>query len=574
MSESHAIRNEPFGQCPGLVEAYGFVPNLFRAQSELPRVIEAEERLIDAVVVQGNALSRRQKESLLQTVASVGENHYCQALYRQAIPVEADSALLKFVLKLAKHTPWFCANDVEALRRNGFDDATILEAVVTTAVGQLLCTLADGLRPVPDPGLASLVSSELPELPESFDWVESPGPYLQSQPRPADDFRPYALLREQVGFVPNLFRVQALWPEVVEAEVQAFEQILVPEDLLSRVQKEKILLVISAANLNTYCVAVHSQILNAMGVPSEDSDQIVEDHRRAAISLSDMALLDEVRKLARRPARSGAGFETELLRTHGFSEAQIVEAVAMAALTNLLNTLQAGLGAVPDFPPRRVFSPKDLYRFSRQARPTSDAASPDDPDAEVVARVQNGDIEAFEELVRRHTRRVMATLAGLVGNMDDARDATQDVFLKAFEHIDRFQRRSKFSTWLISIAINTGTELLRQRKPSEPLEDVKDEEGFRPRQIQSWADNPEELVAAAQRSGLVREGVLRLPEKYRVAVLLRDISQFSTEEAAVALGLSVPALKARLLRGRLMLRESLAPYFIRTEKRSPDAQLC
>ena len=79
------------------------------------------------------------------------------------------------------------------------------------------------------------------------------------------------------------------------------------------------------------------------------------------------------------------------------------------------------------------------------------------------------------------------------------------------------------------------------------------------------------MLAASQRSELVREGVLRLPEKYRIVVLLRDINQLSTEDAAEALGLSVPALKARLLRGRLMLRESLAPHFVRTENRSPDA---
>jgi len=164
-------------------------------------------------------------------------------------------------------------------------------------------------------------------------------------------------------------------------------------------------------------------------------------------------------------------------------------------------------------------------------------------------------------------------LAGLLGNLDDARDLTQDVFLKAFENIRRFQRRSKFSTWLTSIAINTGTELLRQRRPSESLDQGEDGEEFRPRQIQSWADDPEQALAASQRTQLVREGVLRLPEKYRVVVLLRDINQLSTEEAAAALGLSVPALKARLLRGRLMLRESLAPHFIRAEKRSPDAQL-
>jgi len=168
---------------------------------------------------------------------------------------------------------------------------------------------------------------------------------------------------------------------------------------------------------------------------------------------------------------------------------------------------------------------------------------------------------------------VFGTLAGLLGNLDDARDLTQDVFLKAFENIGRFQGRSKFSTWLTSIAINTGTELLRQRKPSESLDQGEEGEEFRPRQIQSWADDPEQVLAASQRSQLVREGVLRLPEKYRVVVLLRDINQLSTEEAAAALGLSVPALKARLLRGRLMLRESLAPHFIPVEKRSTDAQL-
>jgi RNA polymerase sigma-70 factor (ECF subfamily) len=166
---------------------------------------------------------------------------------------------------------------------------------------------------------------------------------------------------------------------------------------------------------------------------------------------------------------------------------------------------------------------------------------------------------------------VFSTLAGIVGNEDDARDATQDVFLKAFEKINQFKGRSKFSTWLLSIAINTGTEILRQRKASESLEESDDDDDFRPRQVQSWADNPEQLFSAAQRSELVRKGILRLPEKYRVALILRDINQLSSEEAAAALELGVPALKARVLRGRLMLRENLASHFIRTEKDPADA---
>jgi RNA polymerase sigma-70 factor (ECF subfamily) len=573
MSDPLATRNELIDSYGRLVAGYGFAANLFGAQSELPRVIEAEERLIEAIVVRESALTRPQKESLLQGVATVWDNTYCLALHGQPAPVvsEQDSALLKFARKLARCAPFFSGNDVEAIRKAGFDEQAILEAVAIIALGQLLCTLGDGLCPAADSG-ASAATNQAEDLPQSFDRVDTTGPYLQSQPPMADDFQPYAGLREQFGFVPNLFRAQSLRPDMLEAEVKTLQAILFPEDHLSLVQKGNILLVISAANLNTYFVAVHSQILNSLGVPLEDSDQIVEDHHSAAISLADMALLDEVRKLARPPLRPEARFETGILRTHGFTEVQIVEAVAMSGLTNFLNTLATGFGVPPDFPPRRVFTPKDLYPSSGKYRPISDATSIDDPDASLVARVQNGDIDVFEELVRRHSRRVFGALVGIVGNMDDVRDATQEVFLKAFEHIDRFQGRSKFSTWLMSIAINTGTELLRRRKPSESLDEVEEDDGFRPRQIQSWAENPEQVLATAQMRDLVREGILRLPQKYRIVVLLRDINQLSTEEAATALGLGVPALKARLLRARLMLRESLAPHFIRPEK-SPDAQL-
>ena len=145
--------------------------------------------------------------------------------------------------------------------------------------------------------------------------------------------------------------------------------------------------------------------------------------------------------------------------------------------------------------------------------------------------------------------------------------------MKAFEHIGSFQGRSKFSTWLTSIAINCGTERLRTRKGTESLDNDADDETFRPRQLYSWTDNPEQLVSTAQTRDLVREAVQRLPEKYRSAILLRDIGQLSTEDAASVLGLGVPALKARLLRGRLMLREALAPHFAQPQARSTRAEL-
>jgi RNA polymerase sigma-70 factor, ECF subfamily len=575
MNLTSAVKYEPIGPYRGLVEAYGFVPNLFIGQQELPRVIEAEQRLIDAILVREGRFGRQLKDSLVRTVASARISDYCRALHAQKRPCDAeeDPALLAFAHKLANYAPCVCKHDIVALRAVGFDDSIILECILTVALGQLLCTLANALRPNLDAGFTALPSIESSRLPEPVEWFEANGPYLQPSPSPASNFQPYTFFREEFGFVPKLLQEQMLRPDVVDAESQALRQILIPEDLLSRIVKEHIVLVISAANLNTYFVAVHSQILATLGEPPEDSDQIVEDHRCAAISPAEVALLDEVRQLACWPAGSEGRFETARLRAHGFSEPQILEAIAMAAVTNFLNTLQAGLGAVPDFPPRRVFTGKDLYPSTSLSRLTSDATSSDDPDATAVSRVQSGNTDAFEELVRRHSRRVFGTLAGLLGNLDDARDLTQDVFLKAFENIGRFQGRSKFSTWLTSIAINTGTELLRQRRPCESLDQGDESDEFRPRQIQSWADDPEQVLAASQRSQLVREGVLRLPEKYRVVVLLRDLNQLSTEEAATALGLSIPAVKARLLRGRLMLRESLAPHFIRVEKRSPDAQL-
>ena len=398
---------------------------------------------------------------------------------------------------------------------------------------------------------------------------EPAGPYLKSRLEAPPGFEAFSVLRDQLGFIPGLFRAQMLRPDLVTAEVRFFEQILLSEDVLGRVQKEKILLAVSASNLNTYGVALQRQILDGLGVALEESDEIVNDLRSTSIAPAEKALLDEVRKLKCTSPANANRFQAGALESHGFTQPQIVEAIVVAAFANFLNTLQFGLGVLPDFPPARVFTPKDLYPGAAEVRPTSDGVPvPDpDPDAELVQQVQGGNVDVFEELVRRHSRRVFGTLGGILGNLDDARDATQDVFLKAFENISRFEGRAKFSTWLISIAINTGTEMLRHRKPSEPIEGVDDDEDFRPRQIQRWAEDPEQIFSAAQRDELVRDAILRLPEKYRVALILRDINQLSTEEAAAALDLNVPALKARVLRGRLMLRERLARHFTRDRER-------
>ena len=546
-----------------LAIAFGFVPELFRAQSAHPPVTSAEARLLSAALLSKGHLTRPQKEGLLFAVANARGDECCQRLHLQNFSSDdkESRALTDFALQLACYGLWFSARDVERLASAGFDDEAILEAVVVTALGQMLSILTKALPPSSDPKCAqsAMLGTRRPSLP--LDWQQSVGPYLKSQPQVLPDSESCSFLRDQLGFVPKLFRAQASQPDLVAAEIHFLEQIVHAEEPLSRIQKEEILLAVSASNLNTYGVALQRQILDGLGVGVEQSDEVANDLGSATISATDRALLREVNKLSINQSGAEHRFQVDVLETHGFTKLQIVEAVAVAGFANFLNTLQFGLGVTPDFPPARIYTPKDLYLSASDARLNSAGIHAPDPDAELVKQVQGGSVDVFEELVRRHSGRVFGTVAGIVGNDDDARDATQEVFLKAFENIARFEGRAKFSTWLISIAINTGTEMLRHRKLTEPLGTVDDDEDFRPRQVQRWTDDPEQIFTAAQRNALVRDGILRLPEKYRVALILRDISQLSSEEAAAALEIGVPALKARVLRGRLMLRERLAPHF-------------
>ena len=479
MSASSPILND-FEASRELADLYGFVPNLFRVQDCLPQAVAVEAQLIAAVVLAEGKLTRQQKEGLLHAVAGGRQSDYCLALYAQTPPGDdrESLALLNFALKLACYGPWISAKDVEVLARAGFDDQAILEAVATTALGQMLCILADALQPSHDPERPQSTSVKFEKPAEPGEWEQPAGPYLKSQLQPPSDFEPFSVLRDQLGFIPGLFRAQMLRPDLVTAEVRFLEQILLSEDLLSRIQKEKILLVVSASNLNTYGVALQRQILDGLGVAVEESDEIVNNLGSASIAPAEKALLDEVRKLNCTSPGNEDRFQAGALESHGFTQPQIVEAIVVAAFANFLNTLQFGLGVLPDFPPARVFTPKDLYLGAAEVRPTSDEVPVSDPDAELVKQVQGGNVDVFEELVRRHSRRVFGTLGGILGNLDDARDATQDVFLKAFENISKFEGRAKFSTWLISIAVNTGTEMLRHRKPSEPIEGVEDDETF------------------------------------------------------------------------------------------------
>ena len=540
--------------------AYGFVPDLFQALSALRPAVEAQAGLINSILLVGQSLGTAEKKAMLAAVGTANGNRYVSALHKTSDLPGISAPVHNFVSKLAAHGSCISRGDIDSLRQAGFRDDQILEVVGTIALGNMLCLLAEALKPDLDTEFNAEIASSVPT--DDNNWSIDPGPYLSSEANIPNGLA--SLLRDQYGFIAGVFRSQALWPDALAAEVRALELLVFGDEQLTRTQKEGILLAVSVANLNTYGVALHSQVLAVLGSPAEIIDSVIHGRENSPMDRPDQLLLSQLSHLGEAWGGNRTNFDHELLSDAGFSQAQVLEGIMVAGLGQFLNTLAFGLGVPPDFPPKRVFTEKDLYPEGDLTRPTSNASVRLDPDSDLVARVQAGETEAFEEIVRRHTRRVFSTLNGMLANCEEARDATQDVFIKAFEHISGFEGRAKFSTWVTSIAVNTGTEILRQRKATVPLNDAEDEH-FRPRRVTAWADDPEALFATSQMNSLVREAVLRLPQKYRVAVLLRDINQLSTDDVAEALGLSVPAVKARVLRGRLMLRETLATHFVKTE---------
>lgn len=184
-----------------------------------------------------------------------------------------------------------------------------------------------------------------------------------------------------------------------------------------------------------------------------------------------------------------------------------------------------------------------------------------DQDLPLLDRILGGDARAFEELVHRHEQRVYRVAMGIIGNHEDAEEAMQQTFLKVHQHLGGFQRSAKFTTWLTRIAVNEALQLRRRRKPTVSLDDPQAfDEGLMPKQLRDWHDDPGKLYDKQQLREVVEGAIQSLPSIYREAFVLRDMQGLTSEEAAVALGIAVPALKTRLLRARLMMREALASY--------------
>jgi RNA polymerase sigma-70 factor, ECF subfamily len=182
----------------------------------------------------------------------------------------------------------------------------------------------------------------------------------------------------------------------------------------------------------------------------------------------------------------------------------------------------------------------------------------------LVRAAKAGDMAAFEGLVRRYDRNIFRIAQHITQNREDAEDVTQDAFLKAYRNLQQFQEQSKFYTWLVRIAVNESLMRLRKRRTSKTVsldEDVQTEEDSMPREVADWSPNPEQLYDQQELKEILGKTVQGLPSSFRTVFVLRDVEGLSTEETAEALGLSIPAVKSRLLRARLQLRERLNKYF-------------
>ncbi len=180
-------------------------------------------------------------------------------------------------------------------------------------------------------------------------------------------------------------------------------------------------------------------------------------------------------------------------------------------------------------------------------------------DLVLVARVLSGDRRAFETLVRVHERRVFRVTLAILGNAEDAEEAMQDAFVKAFRHIEQFRRESRFSTWLTRIAVNEALQKRQARKSTVSLDEVSEAEvKVFPHRSHQWHEDPEKLFGQQEVRMMVEDAIRALPPIYRETFVLRDVEGLRAEEAAEILGLTLPAIKSRLLRARLLVREALA----------------
>jgi len=182
-----------------------------------------------------------------------------------------------------------------------------------------------------------------------------------------------------------------------------------------------------------------------------------------------------------------------------------------------------------------------------------------------IDALRAGDRAEFARLVDAASGPIYRLALKMLANSQDAEDVLQSTFLKAYQHLGEFEARSSLSTWLYRIAVNETLMLLRKRRPEVPLsdEEVDSLEGitYPGIRLQVWEDLPEENLLSSEARAVLDRAIQHLPEILRVVFLLRDVEGLSIQETVEALGVSESAVKTRLLRARLRLRDELSSYF-------------
>ncbi|MFI5098220.1 MAG: sigma-70 family RNA polymerase sigma factor [Candidatus Acidiferrales bacterium] len=185
-------------------------------------------------------------------------------------------------------------------------------------------------------------------------------------------------------------------------------------------------------------------------------------------------------------------------------------------------------------------------------------------EAELIRRILAGESDVFHELIRPYEKMVYVTLFTMLRNETEAEDAAQEALISAFRYLHTFRGEAKFSTWLVTIAMNEGRLRLRRlkRAAEDSLEDtVEEPEGdFTPAFLTDWREIPLEALERKELRQKLREAVDSLPKIYREVFVLRDLQEMNQEETAAALGITITAVKVRLHRARMMLQKNLVPY--------------
>src|SRR6266481_9315808 len=193
------------------------------------------------------------------------------------------------------------------------------------------------------------------------------------------------------------------------------------------------------------------------------------------------------------------------------------------------------------------------------------------PDVELVRQAQKGDAAAFAELVGRHQRQLYRLALRMTGSEADAQEVLQEAFLNAYQKLPNFRGEAQFSSWLYRIAANSALmRLRRKRRAPDALTDQPLElsgprfsaEGYlEPTSSSDWSQRADEKMMSGELGEAINKAVAELPDDYRTVFLLKDVDGLSNEDIADALNLTVPAVKSRLHRARLALREKLGEFF-------------